>query len=75
MDGNRGEEVTEEVTEVVKIDKGYRINNKIIISDLDIDGENLTYNLYWDEEMIQEMDANQLANKFLSKAMDSGDFS
>ena len=49
----------------------YIINDKVIISDFIFEDDNISYKIDYDEELIQEESATELANKFILDALES----
>lgn len=58
------------IKEVVKLEEGkYKINDAVIVSNLDYEDDGVTYTIDYDENMIEEDEAGKLVDEFINLAI------
>lgn len=58
------------ISDVQVMGKGrFIVNNAIVIYDIDFDGDEFTYSLNWDDDIISEPEAKILADEFMSETI------
>lgn len=59
------------IKEVVKVSQGkYKLNDSVVIYNMDFTDLGITFSLDWDENMISEKEATDLCEAFIHEAIE-----
>jgi hypothetical protein len=68
---NKGWIIMGKITEVVKVSQGrYKLNDAVVIYNLDFNDLGVTFSLDWDENMLSEQEATDLCEAFIHEAIE-----
>lgn len=60
------------ITEVVKLGEGkFKLNDAVVIHNLDFDDEGVTFTIDYDENLLTESEAMEIAEEFINEAINS----